>query len=242
MANTYFQFKKFRIDQAHCAMKVSTDACMFGAWAIEQIGHTEATELTLLDIGAGTGLISLMLAQCVEGAQITAVEIDERSAVQANENVRASPWPNKIRVIASDIRDIESTAKFDRIISNPPFYEGDLNGPDAQKNIAHHDASLPFEDLLMQIDRLISEEGVLYLLLPLKKLEKRIKLLAAMRFLVQKQTYLHHAEEHAPLRIFLELRRNPEGPIQSDRINLMLPDGTYTDRTKQLLKDFYLNF
>lgn len=242
MGNTYFQFKEFRIDQAHCAMKVSTDACVFGAWVIEQIRHAAGANTDLLDIGTGTGLLSLMVAQSIESVRVTAVEIDAASASQALENVKASPWGNKIEVIQSDIRSLDTSKKFNGIISNPPFYEGDLTSPDPQKNLAHHDASLRFEELIKLIDRLLADDGILYLLLPPKKIEARINLLSKMNFHIQKQTYLHHSADHPPLRIFLEMRRKNDEPILMDRIDLMQVNGTYSDRIKLLLQDFYLNF
>src|SRR5688572_25058776 len=138
MPNTYFQFKQFTIHQDRSAMKVTTDACLFGAWCATEINQDNKR---LLDIGTGTGLLSLMIAQ-KNKLLIDAVEIEEQAAVQAVENVKASPWKESVHVIHKNIRDFNSEKKYNYIISNPPFYENELSGERMEKNIAHHDAGL----------------------------------------------------------------------------------------------------
>src|SRR5882724_12429409 len=122
MSNHFFQFKQFTIHQDHCAMKVTTDASLFGAWAEESVRSREPGVRNILDIGTGTGLLSLMLAQRIN-ADIDAIEIDEAAAEQAIENTEASAWKERITVINADAKNYSFPKKYDCIISNPPFYE-----------------------------------------------------------------------------------------------------------------------
>ncbi|MBL7730209.1 MAG: methyltransferase, partial [Chitinophagaceae bacterium] len=139
MSNTCFKFKQFLINQDRCAMKVTTDACLFGAWVAERLRNAEGN---CLDIGTGTGLLSLMLAQKAAGIFTVAVEIDADCAEQARENIEASPWKQQVVVKEADILQYTPANQYDFIISNPPFYQDDLKSPDTRKNVAHHDHGL----------------------------------------------------------------------------------------------------
>src|SRR6266446_1218624 len=121
MANPYFQFKQFIINQDRCAMKATTDGCLFGGWVACEIKNEKLKIKNALDVGAGTGVLSLMFAQKNPLAIIDAVEIDEDAYEQANRNIAASAFTNMINVIRGDIRSFSFTKKYDVIISNPPF-------------------------------------------------------------------------------------------------------------------------
>ena len=146
MANSYFQFKQFTIRQDRCAMKVTTDGCLFGAWAAEKINsvtHPDyfGKELVInscIDIGTGTGLLALMMAQQSK-LFIDTIEIDKDAFEQASENIAASPWAGRIKIIHRDAKGFTSQNKYNVIISNPPFYEKELKGQDAKKNLAHQE-------------------------------------------------------------------------------------------------------
>ncbi|HEX5652644.1 MAG TPA: methyltransferase, partial [Chitinophagaceae bacterium] len=130
MANSWFRFKQFTIHQDRCAMKVTTDACLFGAWVTEQILNADKlTPITearkILDIGTGSGLLALMLAQQTAHS-IDALEIDQQAFEQARENIQASSWPDSIAMIHADARTFQPEFHYDIIISNPPFYEKEL--------------------------------------------------------------------------------------------------------------------
>jgi len=135
MANTYFQFKQFTVQQDKCAMKVTTDSCLFGSLS-PTLSEGEGV-LNVLDIGTGTGLLSLMFAQKKQNALIEAIEIDKDAFEQAKENIAASPWSYRINIIHADARNYPFPQKYDVIISNPPFYQNVLNTDDKMKNITH---------------------------------------------------------------------------------------------------------
>ncbi|WP_242916648.1 tRNA1(Val) (adenine(37)-N6)-methyltransferase [Pontibacter liquoris] len=161
MANTYFQFKQFRVAQEKCAMKVCTDSCLFGAYVpVAQAQH-------ILDIGTGTGLLSLMAAQR-SGASIDAVEINAAAQQQAQENFAASPWARRLHLHPVSLQEYArySRQKYDVILANPPFFQGSLKSADAAKNTAKHTGDLFFTDILEFAQEHLTPQGNLYLLLP----------------------------------------------------------------------------
>lgn len=161
MSNSYFQFKQFTIHQDQCAMKVSTDACIQGAWT-----PVTSSVKTVLDIGTGTGLLSLMLAQRSEKAVIDAIELEPSAATQAKENFSASPWSNRINVLVGDVCDMSFRKKYDLVICNPPFFNNSLLGDKEERNKARHTLSLSFDDLFHVISNNLGEDGYASILLP----------------------------------------------------------------------------
>ena len=158
MANPYFQFKQFTIHHDRFAMKVTTDSCFFGAWVAEEIKKEKRKIKNALDIGAGTGLLSLMIAQ-KNKIEIDAVEIDKDASQQAKENIEASPWKNQIHIFNEDIVSFQPGKKYDCIISNPPFYENELASEKQKRNIAHHSEQLTISEVLRVIKNHLDEEG-----------------------------------------------------------------------------------
>jgi tRNA1Val (adenine37-N6)-methyltransferase len=161
MGNSYFQFKQFRIEQDIAAMKVSTDACIQGAWTPVTSSINSA-----LDIGTGTGLLSLMLAQRNGHVIIDAVEIDPLAAKQARENIIVSPWEERINIVEADVREYGPEHKYDLIISNPPFFSNSLLGPTSERNTARHGLSLSLPELFNAIEDNLAEDGYASVLLP----------------------------------------------------------------------------
>ncbi len=166
MPNQHFQFKQFTVFQQHCAMKVCTDSCLFGAWVAQQMVSNKTDIRSVLDIGAGTGLLSLMLAQQLPGASFDAVEIDPAAAAQAKLNFDLSPWQSRLHSFHSRIQDFIPGKTYDLIICNPPFYHNDLKGENGAKNAAHHNTELILTDLFLSAVPLLSPSGFLTLLLP----------------------------------------------------------------------------
>ena len=161
MSNSYFQFKQFRIEQGRAAMKVSTDACIQGAWTPVSSPVRKA-----LDIGTGTGLLSLMLAQRNKEVLIDAVELDPDAAQQAKDNVATSPWKERITVMQADIRTFPFIRKYDLIICNPPFFINSLLGPTDERNKARHTLSLSFQELFEVIRSNLADGGYASIMLP----------------------------------------------------------------------------
>ncbi len=168
MANSYFQFKQFIIQQDHCAMKVTTDACFFGAWCAREIKNEKPANINLLDIGTGTGLLSLMVAQ-ENTTLIDAIEIDKEAAMQAKKNVADSPWAERINLFNENILGLADNKKYDCIICNPPFYENELASSKKNKNIAHHSHKLKMQDVLIVIKQKLNADGKFFLLIPFKR-------------------------------------------------------------------------
>ncbi len=221
-------------------MKVSTDACVFGAWVAEQIKKEQPVIQTVLDIGTGTGLLPLMMAQVNADIRITSVEIDPAAAKQASENISRTHWKNRVEIYQTDIKEFISKTQFDCIVSNPPFYEGDLTGPDVRKNQAHHNASLNFSELVATIDRLLDEWGTFYLLLPMKMLEERLEILSANQLHVHQKVSFKHSAAHPATRVFLKGGRKRMEPLIMNEICLMEKENDHSAEARQLLGAFYL--
>lgn len=161
MSNPFFQFKQFTVWHDKCAMKVGTDGVLLGAWTSVRNVHR------ILDVGTGTGLVALMLAQrSLPDTNIVALEIDEAAAEQARENICRSPWKDRIEVLQKDFKQFDSLAKFDVIVSNPPYFVDALGCPDQQRNAARHNNSLTYEDLLQGVAKLLSREGMFTIVIP----------------------------------------------------------------------------
>jgi tRNA1Val (adenine37-N6)-methyltransferase len=243
MANTYFQFKQFTVHQDKCAMKVTTDGCLFGAWTAERSGSLESEVWSGVDIGTGTGLLSLMLAQKNTTALFDAIEIDENAAKQAEENIVASPWEEAIKIINADGKTFQFSKKYDLIISNPPFYENELKGDDKGKNTAHHDKGMLLEDLLIVIKDNLNLDGRFYLLLPYKRNKEIETLLLKHEFNITRMVFVKQSVKHDYFRIMLEgkLNRGETTETMIDEISIKDEKDKYTLQFVSLLKDYYLH-
>lgn len=240
MSNNYFQFKQFTIHQDRCAMKVTTDACLFGAWLAEKINNQRSKAKNILDIGTGTGLLSLMLSQKAD-AIIDAIEIDKDSFEQASENIKASPWAERINIIHDDARHYSFSYKYDIIISNPPFYENELKSDDKKKNIAHHGDDLSLKELLTIIKNNLVETGRFFLLLPYKRNDEIKKMFSGSDLSINEMVFVKQTDRHSPFRIMIsgKLRKEEPAEILLDEIVIKDKTGQYTERFIVLLKEYY---
>jgi len=165
MANSWFQFQQFRVNQDRCAMKISTDAVMLGAVA-DAVSPKE-----ILDVGTGTGVIALMLAQRFADAKIQAVEIDPQAAAQALDNFRSNTFLDRMQLWEGRFQDFEPNQNYDLIVSNPPYFPDHLKSSDAQRNMALHTNELSFEDLLEKVNLLLKESGKFWIILPPRQMQ-----------------------------------------------------------------------
>lgn len=238
MSNSYFRFKQFTIQQDQCAMKVSTDACIQGAYAC-----VPATAKKVLDIGAGTGLLSLMLAQRFPGIWIDAVEADAAAFDQAKENVAASPFADRIRLIHADARTFNPADRYDFMICNPPFFSNSLKGPVETRNKARHDETLSQEDLISLMQRTLKKEATACFLWPVAEYDSWKDLL------VKKGFHLHHniyTRDRAQTKItrsisICSMSTDTERAAGMDEeLIIKNEDGSYTSDFTALLSPFYL--
>jgi tRNA1Val (adenine37-N6)-methyltransferase len=235
MGNSWFQFQQFRINQDRCAMKISTDAVLLGALA-------EADEPKhILDIGTGTGVIALMLAQRFAEAKIVAVELDEQAALQAGENFEQSRFSEQLSINHSAIQDFSVSNKFDLIVSNPPYFTAHLKGHLKERNQALHTDTLSFEVLLSQVLVLLKESARFWLILPpfesslFQKLAREKNLFPSRIFSVKDnpnkpihRELVEFSFKETDLKIFNILIKNQDGS----------PNASYT----KLVSGFLLNF
>ena len=243
MPNQYFQFKHFTVHQQQSAMKVTTDACLFGAWVAQDAANDKTAIKNALDIGTGTGLLSLMLSQKISEAFVDAVEIDKESYKQAKENIQHSPFSDFIHVIHRDAREIFFQRKYDVIISNPPFYEKELASGSDRKNIAHHSTELTLEELMSIIQRNLNSGGSFYLLLPYKRNGEIPQLLKSNNLAVEKMVNVRQSYNHDYFRIMLRgtFFKSEKQKTETSEISIWNEEQQYTEEFKTLLKDYYLH-
>lgn len=244
-------------------MKVTSDACLFGAWVgqsvseqfINQqsgswhpiaIGSVSSQSISsqpyrknILDIGTGTGLLSLMMAQQCDAA-IDAVEIDRAAFEQAKENAWQSPWKERINVIHADVKDFHPSAKYDVIVSNPPFYENELKSASSQKNIAHHSDELSLDSLLSFIHQHLDEKGWFYLLLPYKRKEEAEKRLLQHLLFVHEMVEVRQSARHGFFRLMIRGGLQTCDHPSHSTIAIQDEQQQYTPAFTELLKDYYL--
>lgn len=236
MANTWFQFKQFRIEQSKCAMKVCTDACILGAWFARKVPNYA----TILDIGAGTGLQMLMLAQQTK-ARIHGIEIDLDAFRQLKDNVDHSPWKSSITIFPGDVRRYQFPHSYDFIISNPPFFEGDLVSGNAGKDAAKHSTTLSLQQLLETIDQWLSDSGSFGLLIPFHRLQEVKEIAVPLGFHLHETLLVQQTTTHNWFRAIVQFSRTPD-PSPTEHTLSIKVDGDYTPEFRELLKDYYLAF
>lgn len=237
MANTHFQFKQFRIEQDRCAMKVCTDACILGAYTIAPSIATH-----MLDIGTGTGLLSLMLAQRYPQLHIDAVELEPAAFQQAAHNVLQSPWSSNIRLHHTAIQSFNSTNTFQLIVCNPPFYPAHLRSDNQQKNQAHHHESLSFPELATAIKRLLAPSGLCSMLLPPRQAEEFSLLAEKAGLFVQHELLIQERardQAHRSIRFYSHIHKKSPS---FDRLIIRDEEGGYSSRFQELLHPYYLIF
>lgn len=231
-----FQFKQFTIQQDKCAMKVGTDGVLLGAWA-----PIEHRPFSILDIGAGTGLIALMLAQRSYAEQIDGIEIDDGAYEQAVDNFENSPWGDRLFCYHAGLDEFmeEPEDEYDLIVSNPPFYTDGYFSGDEQRDMARHNQSLPFEDLIEASSILLSDIGVLAVVIPFKEEERFIALAKEEELYPFKITRVKGTPDSEVKRSLIAFSKIEKDMI-TDGLIIETARHKYTDEYISLTKDFYL--
>jgi tRNA1Val (adenine37-N6)-methyltransferase len=229
------------VHQEHTAMKVCTDACLFGGWTAANPSIQSARNI--LDIGSGTGLLSLMLAQ-QSPAHITAIEIEAGAYKQTKANFELSPWKERLDVVHTSIQDYVTDNKgqqFDCIITNPPFYEGDLNSPDNAKNLASHSTALSWDDLAKSVHHLLDEQGAWFVLVPTLRAYTMQKIASNYGLYLSEECLMYNDAKHLPIRAMLKFMRQKDASILRSKIIIKNEDQSYSTEFTNYLKDYYLH-
>lgn len=231
-----FQFKQFAIHQEKTAMKVGTDGVLLGAWT-----PLINNPFNILDIGAGTGLIALMLAQRSQAEQIDAIEIDENAYEECVGNFENSPWNDRLYCYHAGLDEFvdEVEELFDVIVSNPPFYTADYKSNDASRDMARFEDSLPFEELVEAADFFLSDHGIFSIIVPFSEEEKIIALCQERELFPLKITRVKGNPTSEIKRSLMAFTRIEQTPLV-DELIIEVGRHEYTDAYKALTKDFYL--
>jgi len=238
MPNPYFKFKQFTVYHDRCAMKVGTDGVLLGAWT--EIGKADS----VLDVGVGSGLISLMLAQRNPEAYIAGIEIDEEAAIQANRNYQASSFKNLDKCINVSLQDFfisNNSVRFDLIVSNPPFFSRSLKSPDKQRTKARHSDSLPIEDFVSISAGMLSDKGKISFIFPSDDKDYLLKLASANDLSVSRVACVYSTPVSDCKRLLLEFSKEKSETEESDLV-IETSRHHYSDEFVRLVKDFYLNY
>lgn len=219
-------------------MKVCTDSCLFGAWVGEKIIREKEKTENVLDIGTGTGLLSLMLAQKTS-SHFDALEINAEAALQAKENFKNSPWSERLIVYQQDVTSFAAAKKYDVIISNPPFYEADLRSANAQKNAAKHDDTLTLEVLLKVIKENLKEDGMAAILLPWHRTIYALEEAKKQGLFAAEKMEVRQTPTHSFFRTLL-LFSFKNKPTVNTELTIHTAERQYTPEFTALLKDYYL--
>ena len=229
---TGFKFKQFEIHQDRCAMKVGTDGVLLGAWA--------PGGKRILDVGSGTGLISLMMAQRFPEAQVLGIDMDGEACEEAAENVAASPFAGSVHVSHCPLQDFLSSQPYDAIVSNPPFFVDSLKNPDVKRSLARHTDTLPFADLFAGARRLLTEHGFLSIVVPTEVFDRMEEEAYYKGFTLVRKCMVKTVERKAPKRLLLTFSRSRMGNFEESTEVLQLPDGSRSEWYSRLTEEFYI--
>ncbi len=234
MASSFFQFKEFKVHHDLCAMKVGADGVTIAAWV------DVSSAKTVLDVGCGSGLIALMIAQRSH-ADIVAIDIDEQSVKQTQINISNSPWSDKIIAQHISLQNYakESNMKFDVIVSNPPYFSNSLKANNEARTMARHNDSLPWLELIDSSKLLLNESGKLVLILPINEGKLLTDIAKEKGFYCSKQIEVKPLPDKEPKRMLLEFQLE-NTVCQEGELILEIERGQYSPEYTELVKDYYL--
>lgn len=237
MPNTYFDFKEFRIDQGQSGMKVTTEGCILGAWAKAE------QPKCILDIGTGTGLLSLMLAQKYPKASIDAVELEPHAAAEATANFKRSRWSSNLSLNESPIQEFAASSLlvYDLIACNPPFFNNSQRSVNSKKAQATHSDELSLEDLVACVSKLLSPQGVAFILYPLAESKKFENELSNTPLDIDEELLIYDRQGKSIFRRILKLTRSSPSAPTIESLTIKENNGDYTAQFMALLKPYYLH-
>jgi len=232
-----FQFKQFSVNQDQTAMKIGTDGVLLGAWT-----PIENNPKSVLDIGTGTGIIAIMLAQRSTAQQIDALEIDESAYEQAVENFENSPWGDRLFCFHAGLDEFvdEPEEEYDLIVSNPPFFSEEYRSENEQRDLARFQEAMPFEEIVEAADLLLSENGIFSVIIPFNEEDRFIELCANVELFPIKITRVKGAQNTKIIRSLLAFKRFELSVLTSDELVIEINRHEYTPEYIALTKDFYL--
>lgn len=236
MSSLPFKFKQFTIDQDRCAMKIGTDAVLLGAWT-----SVNQEPFSVLDIGAGSGVIALILTQRSNAELIDAIEIDDDAYEQCTENFENSSWNDRLFCYHTSLKEFteEIEDKYDLIVSNPPFYSDDYKSDNKQRDLARFEDALPFSHLLESVSNLLSKNGVFSVVLPFKEEEKFIALATKSKLLSNRILRVKGNPSSEIKRSLMQFSFT-ECEVEIGELIIETERHQYTQDYINLTKDFYL--
>ncbi len=232
-----FQFKQFSLKQFDSAAKLTTDATVFGAWM-----PIENDVQNALEIGAGTGILSLMLAQRFTFV-INAIEIDEKAFLEAQSNFHTSPWGDRLNIVHQDFKKFTSDKKYDLIFSNPPFFTKNLQSPkNPEKNTAYHTNQLSLQDLAEGVNQHLGKNGIAYIMLPPYEMGQFEKIMDSLGLLVSHSASIHHNAQKPALRTIHAFTRSEKMETEIKKLYIRDEKANFHPNYVQLLKPFLTIF
>ena len=235
MGKNSFQFKQFTINQDRCAMKVGTDGTLLGAWA-----NAPVEPCRILDIGTGTGLVALMMAQRYPKSQVIGIDIDRDAAIQAQENVDASPFSDRVKIINADAVKIEDKEGFDAIVCNPPYFVDSLTCPQDQRTLARHTITLTYEQLMQTAYKLLKNDGMFSIVVPTENNDAIESASALAGFMISRICMIKTTPNKLPKRQLIEFRKNRIDRIDFCEEILEIFPNQRSDWYYELTRDFYI--
>jgi len=231
-----FRFKQFTVNDDACAMKVGTDGVLLGAWA--ELSSVSSTQV--LDIGTGSGLIALMVAQRYPYARIDAIDIDSAAISQAADNFAASPWNNRLNAYCAPLQSFQNTDKrYDLIVSNPPYFIDSLKNPDKLRQTARHTDTLSYADLVAGAAQMLAKNGIFALILPADAEQIFLSISQKEGLFPARLTYVHSTPAKPPKRILLALQKGVTD-CSITHFNIASNDAPRSSEYQTLTADFYL--
>lgn len=226
MSNSHFDFKRFHIEQDMCAMKVGTDGVLLGSWA-----ECPDAASTILDVGTGTGIVALMMAQRFVTANVTAIDIDKSATEQAKSNAADSPFADRIGVEHTSLQDMSRTgARFDAIVCNPPYFHDSLTSPDQQRAIARHAITLTTKDIATASAMLLNEGGLLSVILPYAEHERMEAECSFVGLFLNRRCAVKTSERKPPSRMLMSFTNRPCADMECT--SMTIGDDEYQRQTE----------